>query len=69
MQPNQIETINLPASHAAQIARLLERCATHEDERAHGRVTFPLVVMTELSLEAHHWAKYLESTLAHPAKR
>ena len=58
-----VQSISVPVSHAAQIARLLERCAKHEDERAHGRVTFPLIEMTELSLEAHHWAKYLERSL------
>ncbi len=65
----------LPVEYAGQIARLLERCATHEDERAHGRVTFPIIVMKELAMEAHHWARYLETVLpateksvaAHPA--
>lgn len=60
---SSVQKISVPVSHAAQIARLLERCAKHEDERAHGRVSFPLIVMTELSLEAHHWAKYIESAL------
>jgi hypothetical protein len=53
----------MPAAYAEQIARLLERCATHEDERARGRVTFPLVVMTELAQAAHHWARYLTNAL------
>lgn len=60
---HETRTVTLPAPYAAQIARLLERCATHEDERARGRVTFPLIVMTELAQAAHHWARYLESTL------
>ena len=63
---SSVQSISVPVTHAAQIARLLERCAKHEDERAHGRVTFPLIVMTELSLEAHHWAKYLERALTKP---
>lgn len=58
-----MQSVTLPAPHAAQIARLLERCAKHEDERAKGRVTFPLIVMRELAMEAHHWAKYLEAAL------
>jgi hypothetical protein len=68
MQASSVESITLPVQQAAQIARLLERCAEHEDERARGRVTFPLTVMRGLSLEAHHWAKYLESALP-PAER
>jgi hypothetical protein len=54
-------TVTIPAIHAEHIARLLERCAAHEDERARGRVTFPRVVMLELAAQAHHWANYLES--------
>jgi hypothetical protein len=68
MQTTNVPSIALPAPHVAQIARLLERCATHEDERAHGRVTFPLVVMTELAMEAHHWARYLDAALPTPEK-
>jgi hypothetical protein len=60
---HQTRTVTLPAAYAGQIARLLERCATHEDERARGRVTFPIVVMTELAQAAHHWSKYLEDVL------
>ena len=52
-------TVTIPAVHAAHIARLLERCAEHEDERARGRVTFPRVVMLELATQARHWAHYL----------
>jgi hypothetical protein len=63
MQSTNLHSIEVPVPHAAQIARLLERCAKHEEERASGRVTFPLIVMKELSLEARHWAKYLESSL------
>jgi hypothetical protein len=63
MQEPQVASISVPVPHAAQIARLLERCARHEDERAHGRVTFPLIVITELAMEAHHWARYLETAL------
>jgi hypothetical protein len=54
-------TVTIPAVHAEHIARLLERCAAHEDERARGRVTFPRVVMLELAAQAHHWAHYLSS--------
>jgi hypothetical protein len=53
----------MPAAYVTQIARLLERCATHEDERARGRVTFPLLVMKELAQAAHHWSRYLEGAL------
>jgi len=75
MQSSSERSITVPVEHAGQIARLLERCASHEDERAHGRVTFPLIVMKELAMEAHHWARYLETALppteksaaAHPA--
>ncbi len=64
MQPmTKAKTVELPAAQVAQLARLLERCAQHEDERAQGRVTFPLIVMRELAMEAHHWAKYLETAL------
>jgi hypothetical protein len=63
MQATRTPTVTLPSSYAAQIARLLERCANHEDERARGRVTFPIVVVKALALEAHHWARYLETSL------
>jgi hypothetical protein len=63
MQAKSVPSITIPTRHAEQIARLLDRCATHEDERAHGRVTFPLIVMKELAMEAHHWARYLEAAL------
>lgn len=56
-------TITLPAADIAHIAAVLERCAAHEDKRARGRVNFPLLVMRELSLEAHHWARYLQGRL------
>ena len=54
-------TVTIPTIHAEHIARLLERCAAHEDERARGRVTFPRVVMLELAAQARHWAHYLSS--------
>ena len=57
-------TITIPTVHAEHIARLLERCAEHEDERARGRVTFPRVVMLELAAQARHWARYLASVSA-----
>ena len=62
-------SVTLSAADANHIAALLERVATHEDERAHGKVNYPLIVMRELSLEAHHWARYLQGQLAamHPA--
>lgn len=62
-------TVTLSAADANHIAALLERVATHEDERAHGKVNYPLIVMRELSLEAHHWARYLHGRLSamHPA--
>lgn len=63
MQASTNTSITLPAADVAHIARLLERCADHEDQRAHGRVTFPLLVMRELTMEARHWAKYLDGQL------
>jgi hypothetical protein len=64
MQTTQnTRTITIPAAYVAQIARLLQRCASHEDERARGRVTFPLVVMKELAQAADHWSRYLEGAL------
>ena len=61
--------MTLPATNVAHIAALLERCAAHEDERARGKVNFPLLVMRDLALEAHHWARYLRRELStmHPA--
>ena len=56
-------TVTLSATEVAHVARLLERCAAHEDERARGRVNFPVLVMRELALEAHHWSRYLQGRL------
>lgn len=67
MQAFRQTSITIPTGDAAHIARLLARCAEHEEQRAQGKVTFPLIVMRELSLEARHWSRYLESHLAHPA--
>jgi hypothetical protein len=63
MQTTSVRSISLPVAHAARIAQLLERCAAHEEERLHGRVTFPLVVMTELAVESHQWARYLQGVV------
>ena len=58
--------ITLPVADVAHIAAVLERCAAHEDKRVHGQVNFPLLVMRELSLEARHWARYLDGRLPAP---
>lgn len=64
---HETRTITIPAAYAAQIARLLERCANHEDERSRGRVTFPRIVMTELAQAAHQWSRYLDDAVKDPS--
>lgn len=67
---HETPSVTLSATNAAHIAGLLERCAAHEEERARGKINFPLIVMRSLALEAHHWARFLQSELSmmHPAR-
>jgi hypothetical protein len=63
---DRFRTVSLPESYVANIARVLERCAQHERERASGRVQFPRVVMVGLAEQAQRWAEFLKSASGEP---